>query len=33
VRDKVTVLPSAPLLATAIRRLHQGEALSDLFVF
>ena len=31
--DKLDVLPVAPLLATAIKRLHAGEALSDLFVF
>ena len=33
VRDKVEVLPAAPLLAEAIRRLHQGEPLTDLHVF
>jgi ribose-phosphate pyrophosphokinase len=33
VRDKVEILPAAPLLAEAIRRLHHGEALTDLFVF
>lgn len=32
-RDKVDILPAAPLLAEAIRRLHAGEALTDLFVF
>jgi ribose-phosphate pyrophosphokinase len=32
-RSKVDVLPAAPLLAEAIRRLHAGEALSDLYVF
>jgi ribose-phosphate pyrophosphokinase len=32
-RDKIDILPAAPLLATAIRRLHEGRALSDLFVF
>ncbi len=32
-RDKIDILPTAPLLATAIRRLHEGRALSDLFVF
>ena len=32
-RNKVDVLPAAPLLAEAIRRLHAGEALSDLYVF
>jgi len=31
--DKVEVLPAAPLLATAIRRLHEGAPLSDLLVF
>ena len=33
VRDKVEILPTAPLLAKAIRRLHHGEALTELFVF
>jgi ribose-phosphate pyrophosphokinase len=33
VRDKVEILSAAPLLADAIRRLHHGEALTDLFVF
>lgn len=33
VRDKVEILPAAPLLAEAIRRLHHGEALTELFVF
>lgn len=32
-RNKVDVLPSEPLLAEVIRRLHAGEALSDLYVF
>jgi len=32
-RDKVEILPAAPLLATAIRRLHEGATLSDLLVF
>ncbi len=32
-RAKLDVLPAAPLLAEAIRRLHQGRALSDLMVF
>ena len=32
-RDKVEILPAAPLLAEAIRRLHHGEALTGLFVF
>jgi ribose-phosphate pyrophosphokinase len=31
-RDKVDILPAAPLLAQAIHRLHEGEALSDLLV-
>ena len=30
---KLTVLPSAPLLAETIRRLHAGTSLSDLMVF
>jgi ribose-phosphate pyrophosphokinase len=33
VRDKVDILPSAPLLAEAIRRLEEGRALADLFAF
>ncbi len=33
VRDKLDVLPAAPLLAEAIRRLHEGWALTDLLVF
>jgi ribose-phosphate pyrophosphokinase len=33
VRDKVDVLPVAPLLAEAIRRLEEGRGLADLFVF
>jgi ribose-phosphate pyrophosphokinase len=33
VRKKVEILPAAPLLAEAIRRLHRGESLTDLFVF
>jgi ribose-phosphate pyrophosphokinase len=33
VRDKVEILPAAPLLAEAIRRLHQGEPLTDLHAF
>jgi ribose-phosphate pyrophosphokinase len=33
VRDKVDILPTAPLLAETIRRLHDGEALTDLLVF
>ena len=32
-RDKLTILPSAPLFADAIRRLHQGRSLADLLVF
>jgi len=32
-RAKVDILPAAPLLAEAIRRLHAGEALTDLLVF
>jgi ribose-phosphate pyrophosphokinase len=32
-RAKVDVLPAAPLLAEAIRRIHKGEALSELYVF
>jgi ribose-phosphate pyrophosphokinase len=31
--DKLDILPTVPLLAEAIRRLHKGEALSDLFAF
>jgi ribose-phosphate pyrophosphokinase len=30
---KIDILPVAPLLAKAIRRLHEGRALTDLFVF
>jgi ribose-phosphate pyrophosphokinase len=33
VRDKVDVLPAAPLFAEAIHRLHQGASLEDLVVF
>jgi ribose-phosphate pyrophosphokinase len=33
VRDKLDILPAAPLLAEAVRRLRTGQALSDLFVF
>lgn len=33
VRDKLTVVPAAPLLAEAIRRLHEGLPLTDLMVF
>ena len=32
-RAKVDILPVAPLLAEAIRRLHAGETLTDLLVF
>jgi ribose-phosphate pyrophosphokinase len=32
-RDKLEILRSGPLLAEAIRRLHTGEALTDLIVF
>jgi ribose-phosphate pyrophosphokinase len=32
-KAKVDILPAAPLLAQAIRRLHGGETLSDLYVF
>jgi len=31
--DKLALLPSAPLLAKAIRRLHEGRSLTDLGVF
>lgn len=33
IRDKVDILPAAPLMAEAIRRLRTGESLSNLFVF
>jgi len=33
VRDKVAILPSAPLFAAAIRRLHEDAPLTDLMVF
>jgi ribose-phosphate pyrophosphokinase len=33
VRHKIDVLGVAPLLAEAIRRMHEGRALTDLFVF
>lgn len=33
VRDKLDIVPSAPLLAEAIRRLHQDKSLTDLLVF
>jgi ribose-phosphate pyrophosphokinase len=32
-RDKLDILPAAPLLAEAIRRLEEGRALTDLIVF
>ena len=32
-RQKIDILPAAPLLAETIRRLHEGTALSDLLVF
>jgi ribose-phosphate pyrophosphokinase len=32
-RDKLTILPSAPLFADAIRHLHEGRSLADLLVF
>lgn len=32
-REKLDILPSAPLFAEAIRRLHQGKPLTDLLVF
>ncbi len=32
-RDKIDVVPSAPLLAEAIRRLHDNKPLTDLMVF
>jgi len=33
VRDKLDVVPVAPLIAEAIARLHTGQALADLFVY
>jgi len=33
VRDKLTIVPAAPLLAETIRRLHQEQPLTDLTVF
>jgi ribose-phosphate pyrophosphokinase len=33
VSDKLDILPAAPLLAEAIRRVHAGQPLTDLFVF
>lgn len=33
VRDKLVVLPAAPLLAEAIRRIHKNESLTELVVF
>jgi len=32
-RNKIDIIPVAPLLADAIRRLHHGQALTDLMVF
>lgn len=32
-RDKVDIVPSAPLLAEAIKRVHAGQTLADLVVF
>jgi ribose-phosphate pyrophosphokinase len=32
-RDKLEVLPTAPLLAETIKRLHEGSSLTDLLVF
>ena len=32
-RDKIDVVPSAPLFAAAIRRLHDNTPLTDLMVF
>lgn len=33
VRDKLDIVPAAPLLAETIRRLHENKALTDLLVF
>jgi ribose-phosphate pyrophosphokinase len=33
VRDKLDIVPAAPLLAEAIGRLHEDKALTDLLVF
>ena len=33
VRDKLVIVPAAPLLAEVIRRLHQDQPLTDLSVF
>jgi ribose-phosphate pyrophosphokinase len=33
VRDKLHIVPAAPLLAEAIRRLHEEKPLTDLLVF
>jgi len=33
VRDKLDIVPAAPLLAEAIRRLHEDKPLTDLLVF
>jgi ribose-phosphate pyrophosphokinase len=32
-RNKIDTVPAAPLLAETVRRLHQGQALTDLIVF
>jgi ribose-phosphate pyrophosphokinase len=32
-RDKLDILPSAPLFAEAIARLHEGRPLTELLVF
>ncbi len=32
-RDKIDLLPSGPLFAEAIRRLHENAPLTDLMVF
>jgi ribose-phosphate pyrophosphokinase len=33
IKNKVDTVPAAPLLASAIRKIHNGEPLSDLYVF
>jgi len=33
IRDKVVILPAAPLLAETIRRMHENQSLADLIVF
>jgi ribose-phosphate pyrophosphokinase len=33
VRDKLEIIPAGPLVAEAIRRLHEGRSLGDLLVF